>query len=486
VTDATVIGAGPNGLVAATRLADAGLEVVVLEAGESPGGAVKTAELVEPGFRHDVFSSFYPLGAASPALAALELDVRWRRAPLALAHPARDGSCAVLSRHLDETLASLGRDAGAWRELWELWRRVGPAVVEGLATPLPAPRLALRALPALPVLAASVRRVARRFRDDAAARLFAGNVMHADLHAGSPVGGLYGLLLAMLGHEVGWPCVEGGAGALADALLHRFRGEVSCGRRVERVLVRGGRVAGVRAEGEELRAPVVVAAIDAPQLFALVGPELLPARLRLAARVFRWDWATVKVDWTLDGPIPWSAEDARRAAVVHVAESFAELEEQARELEAGRVPMHPFLLVAQYAVADDTRAPAGKDTAWAYTHLPRGAPVGGLVERMEERIEELAPGFGALVRGRHVLAPADLERLNPSLNGGAIGGGTARLSPQRVLLCRPETGIEGLYLASASAHPGPGVHGGPGWIAAGVALRDMSLCQTQRYVRRRQ
>jgi len=474
VADAIVIGAGPNGLVAAGRLADAGLEVLVLEAAGTPGGAAKTAELVEPGFRHDVFSSFYPLGAASPALAALELDVRWRRAPLALAHPARDGSCAVLSRDLDETLASLGRDARAWRELWELWRRVGPALVAGLATPFPAPGLALRALPALPVLGASVRRVARRFRDDGAARLFAGNVMHADLHAGSPAGGLYGLMLAMLGHEVGWPCVEGGAGSLADALVRRFRGEVSCGRRVERVLVRGGRVAGVRVDGEELRARVVVAAIDAPQLFALVGSALLPARLRLAARVFRWDWATVKVDWTLDGPIPWSAEGARRAAVVHVADSFAELEQQARELDAGRVPARPFLLVGQYAAADETRAPAGKDTAWAYTHLPRGGPVDGLVERMEERVEELAPGFGGLVRGRHVLGPADLERLNPSLDGGAIGGGTARLSAQRVLLSRPETGIDGLYLGSASAYPGPGVHGGPGWIAAGAALRDLS------------
>jgi phytoene dehydrogenase-like protein len=470
VPDALVIGAGPNGLVAANRLADAGLEVLVLEAGASPGGAVETAELVEPGFRHDVFSSFYPLGAASPALAALDLGVRWRHAPLALAHPAVDGSCPVLSRDLDETLASLGRDAEEWRRLWTMWRRVAPALVEGLVTPLPAARLAARALPALPVLAASASAVARRFRDDAAARLFAGNVMHADLQAGSPLGGLYGLLLAMLGHEVGWPCVEGGAGALADALVSRFRGEISCGRRVERVLARGGRVVGVRAQGEELGARVVVAAIDAPQLFSLVGTELLPARLRLAARLFRWDWATVKVDWTLDGPIPWSAADARRAAVVHVADSFAELAAQARELDAGRVPRRPFLVLGQYGAADGTRAPAGKDTAWAYTHLPRGAALDGLVELMEARIEELAPGFGSLVRGRRARGPTDLERLNPSLNGGSIGAGTARLSPQRLLLARPETGIDGLYLGSASVHPGPGVHGGPGWIAAGAAL----------------
>jgi phytoene dehydrogenase-like protein len=477
VADAIVIGAGPNGLVAANRLADAGLEVLVLESAGEPGGAVKTAELVEPGYRHDVFSSFYPLGSASPALAALELDVRWRRAPLVLAHPGAD-RCAVISHDLEETLASLGPDAEAWRGLWELWRRVGPALVEGIVTPLPALRLASRVLPAAPVLAASVSRVSRRFRGDAARRLFVGNVMHADLNVRSPFGGLYGFLLAMLGHEVGWPCLEGGAGALTSALVRRFRGEISCGRHVERLLVRGGRVAGVRVGGEELPARIVVAAIDAPQLFRLVGPPLLPARLRLAARVFRWDWATVKVDWTLDAPIPWSAEDARRAAVVHVASSFGELEWQARELEVGRVPQKPFLILGQYGLADPTRAPAGKDTAWAYTHLPRDGQLDGAVERMEARIEALAPGFGALVRGRHVLAPADLERLNPSLNGGAIGGGTARLSPQRVLLARPETGIDGLYLGSASVHPGPGVHGGPGWIAAGAALRSASRSRT--------
>jgi phytoene dehydrogenase-like protein len=479
MADAIVVGAGPNGLVAASRLADAGLEVLVLEAASEPGGSVKSAELVEPGFRHDLFSSFYPLGAVSPALAALELDVRWRRAPLALAHPAADGSCAVLSRDPGETLASLGPDGSAWRELRALWRRVGPALVEGLVTPLPALRLAPRALPAAGVLAAPVGRVVRRFRGDAAARLFAGCALHADVTLGSPGGGLYGFLLSMLGHDVGWPCVEGGSGALAEALARRFRGELSCGRRVERVLVRGGRVWGIRADGQELRAPVVVAAIDAPQLFRLVGPELLPARSRLAARVFRWDWATVKVDWTLDGPIPWRAEQARRSAVVHLADSLGELGEQARELDAGRVPTRPFVLVGQYACADGSRAPAGKDTAWAYAHVPRGAAVDGFAELIERRVEEQAPGFGALVRDRHVLLPYDLERLNPSLNGGSIGGGTARLSPQRLLLARPETGIDGLYLGSASVHPGPGVHGGPGWIAAGLALRAMSKSQRQ-------
>jgi phytoene dehydrogenase-like protein len=296
--------------------------------------------------------------------------------------------------------------------------------------------------------------------------------MHADLTLGSRGGGLFGFLLSMLGHDVGWPCVEGGSGALSDALVRRFRGEISCGRRVERVLVRGGRVWGVRADGQELRARVVVAAIDAPQLFRLVGVPLLPSRLRLAARVFRWDWATVKVDWTLDGPIPWRAEQARRAAVVHLADSLAELRKQARELDAGRVPARPFVLVGQYGCADETRAPTGKDTAWAYAHVPRGASTEGFVERIEARIEAYAPGFGGLVRRRHTLLPHDLERLNPSLDGGSIGGGTARLSPQRLLLARPETGIEGLYLGSSSVHPGPGVHGGPGWIAAGAALSD--------------
>ena len=473
MTDAIVIGSGPNGLVAANRLADAGLEVIVLEAGDEPGGAVKTAELVEPGFRNDVLSAFYPLAAASPALRALELErhgLAWRRAPLALAHPAPDGSCPVLSQELEETLASLGQDADAWRALWELWRRTRSGLVGGLATPFPALRLFPRVLPALPLLTSSVGAVSRRFRGDAAARLFAGCALHADLTSASPLGGLFGFLLTMLGHDVGWPVPEGGAGALAAALVRRLEARgvrMECGHRVERVLVRGGRVAGV----DGLRAPLVVAAIDAPQLLdRLVGRALLPGRARLAARVFRWDPATVKVDWTLDGPIPWSAPDARRAGVVHVSHSLQELSSQARELDRGRVPEQPFVLVGQYACVDETRAPAGKDTAWAYTHVPRSAAVDGMPELIESRIEELAPGFGSLVRGRHVAAPEDLERLDPSLSGGSIGGGTLRIASQRLLLLRPETGVAGLYLASASAYPGPGVHGGPGWIGAGAAL----------------
>jgi phytoene dehydrogenase-like protein len=469
--DAIVIGAGPNGLVAANRLADAGLEVLVLEGADEPGGAVKTAELIEPGFRNDVFSSFYPFGRASPALRGLELErygLRWRRAPLALAHPSEDGTCPVVSLDVEETCTGLGADADAWRGLWRLWRRAGPALLQAMAAP-PSLRVTPSALPALPLLASSARRVVLRFRRDPAARLFAGNVMHADVRAGSPLGGLYGFLLTMMGHEDGWPFPEGGAGALAAALLRRLEergGRVICGRPAERVLVRAGRVTGV----DDLRAEIVLAAVDAPQLVRLVGETFAPARIRIAARRFHWDWATVKVDWTLDGPIPWSAPAARRAGVVHVASSFAELEEQARALDAGRVPGRPFVLLGQYGCGDETRAPAGKDTAWAYTHIPRGASPDGVPERMEERIEALAPGFRTLVRGRHVLGPGDLERLDPSLVGGSIGGGTARLSVQRVLLARPQTGIDGLYLGSASSYPGPGVHGCPGWIAAGVAL----------------
>src|SRR5439155_14640147 len=234
--------------------------VVVLEAADEPGGAVKTAALVEPGYRNDVFSSFYPLGAASPALRALELErhgLVWRRAPLVLAHPAPDGSCPVLSQELEETLASLGRgDRAAWLELRELWLRTRGGLLAALATPYPALRLAPGVLPALPVLASSVGAASRRFRGDAAARLFAGNAMHADLRVRSPLGGLFGFLLAMLGHDVGWPFPEGGAGELAASLIRRLEaggGRVECGRRAERVLVRGGRVVGV----DERRAPIV-------------------------------------------------------------------------------------------------------------------------------------------------------------------------------------------------------------------------------------
>lgn len=501
--DALVIGAGPNGLVAANLLADAGWSVEVLEEQPVPGGAVRTAELTEPGFRSDLFSAFYPLAAASPALRGLELErhgLRFRHGPLVLAHPTLDGSCAILSRDLDATADALEADhAGdglAWRRLAALWEQVGAHLLDAMCTPFPPVRAASRLAAALGphdlarfarLAVLPVRRLAdEEFGGSHAGRLLGGNALHADFSPESALGGLFGFVLCMLGQHVGYPFPEGGAGELSASLVRRLEargGSVRCGVRAAEVLVRGGRAAGVRtADGESVPAGrAVLADVGAPQLFLeLLAREHLPPRVLAAARRFAYDAATVKVDWALDGPIPWSAPDARRAPVVHVAEGLDELTVWASELARRLVPSRPFLVMGQYSMGDPTRCPPGKEVAWAYTHVPRGlgwgeAETEAAVAGIEQRVEELAPGFAGLVRSRHVLTPPRMEALNRNLSEGAINGGTAQLHQQLVFrpvpgLARPETPVRGLYLASASAHPGGGVHGAAGANAARAAL----------------
>ena len=499
MTDAIVIGAGPNGLVAANLLADAGWSVEVLEAQDRPGGAVKSSELVEPGFTSDEFSAFYPLGAASPALRRLELErhgLRWAHAPLALAHPAADGSCAVLSRHLDETAASLERfatgDGEAWRELYALWLRVGDRLLRAITTPFPPVRAAIglalglrRDLPEFARFAVlPVRRLGdERFAGAGGRRLLAGNAMHTDLLPESSLGGFFGWLLACLGQSVGYPCVAGGASGLTNALVRRLEdrgGRLACGARVEEIVVRQGRAIGVRTRMGDVGArKAILADVHAVPLYLdLIPREHVPARILGRMERFEDDPATFKVDWTLDAPIPWVTEETRRATVVHVAESVDELSVTQHELARGLLPTSPFLVLGQYAAADPSRVPEGKEVAWAYTHLPQRVEPGDLVERMETRVEALAPGFQGLIRRRHVTAPADFEAADENLRGGALGGGTSQLHQQLIFRPipgrgRPETHIRGLYLCSASAHPGGGVHGGPGAIAARAALRKL-------------
>jgi phytoene dehydrogenase-like protein len=512
--DAVVIGAGPNGLVAANVLASAGWHVLVLEAQPEPGGAVRTRELIEPGFRNDAFSAFYPMAAASPAMLGLELEqhgLRWRGAPVALAHPSADGRCALLSTSLDETAASLESfapgDGDAWRELYAYWERVGTRFADALLRPFPPVRAGARLVRTLGprellefarFALLPVRRLSEeRFRGAGAGWLLAGNALHADLTPDSAASGLYGWLLGGLGQEHGFPFPEGGAGQLTAALVRRLAtagGDLRCGTRVAQIVVRDGRAVGVRtADGEELAARrAVIADVGAPALYRdLLGGVRHSKWLELGLRRFQYDSATVKVDWNLDGPIPWSAEGARRAGTVHVAEGMEGLTEMSTQIAGGLIPRRPFLVMGQYAAADPTRSPAGTETAWAYTHVPqriRGDAGGELTgtwdereaeifaHRIEEEIEQLAPGFRDLVRGRHVFTPPALEAEDENLVNGAVNGGTGQL--QQLLIFRPvagrgrpETPIAGLYLASASAHPGGGVHGACGANAAHAALR---------------
>jgi phytoene dehydrogenase-like protein len=521
MADAVVIGAGPNGLVAADRLADAGWSVHVLEAQPEVGGAVRSSEALEPGFVSDHCSAFYPLGAASPAIRELELGrhgLRWLHGPLVLAHPAGDGTCVVLSRDLDETAASLDSfaagDGDAWRQLFALWRTLTPAGLDFLVTPIPP------LLPGLKLLAnvgpSSLLRTARlatlsvrrfgeeHFAGEGGRRLLAGNALHADLTPETAIGGFFGFVLCALGQDVGFPVPAGGAGMLTKALARRLRergGTIECDAPVDRIVVRRGRAVAVRTgDGREIEARrAVLAAVDAPQLYLrLLDPADVPAAVLADIRRFDWDWSTIKIDWTLDGPIPWSAPGARRAPVVHVTDSVDALTLQSSQLRMGLVPERPFLLFGQYSMIDASRQPAGKETAWAYTHVPQrvrgdaggsltgrwdGGELDEMAERAEAEVERLAPGFRSLIRRRRVLGPSDLERADASLAGGALNGGTAQLHQQLVFrptssFGRPETPIRGLYLASSSAHPGGGVHGGPGAIAARAALNRRRAAQT--------
>ncbi len=501
--DAIVIGAGPNGLVAANVLASAGWDVLLVEAQPTPGGAVRSGELTgQPGFTHDWFSAFYPLGVASPAMQALELErygLRWRRAPLPVAHPTRDGTCVAISQDVDETAASFEQfapgDGESWRRLYGLWERLGDDVVEALlGAPFPPVRAGARLggklrrdiVRFLRFALLPVRRLSEEgFRGAGAARMLAGNALHADFAPESAGSGIYAWVLCSLAQQWGWPVPEGGAGELTAALVRRLEahgGELALGERVEEVVVRGGRAVGVRTSGgRELRARRgVLADVEARTLFLqLVGAEHLPSRVVRDLNRFDRDPATLKVDWALDAPIPWEHPDARRAGTLHLGEGIDALTVYASELARGLVPSDPFMLFGQYSMTDATRQPDGRETAWAYTHVPHSWDERGAdehVARMEAHVEALAPGFRDLVRARHVFTPSKFQPQDENLVGGALNGGTAQIHQQLVFrpypgLGRPETPVKNLYLASASAHPGGGVHGACGTNAARAAMK---------------
>ena len=501
MADAIVIGAGPNGLVGANRLADAGLEVLVLEAQPDAGGAVRSGELVEPGFTSDLFSAFYPLGIASPHLRALHLEehgLEWLHAPAVVAHPASDGTCATLYRDVERTAATVGRfaaeDAEAWTRLSRQWLNVQPAFIDFLMRPFPPVRPTMRMLRRLGSAKEILdfarlgimplrRHAEEEFRGAGAGRLLAGNALHADVTPDSMGSALYGWVLCGIGQSLGWPVARGGAQKITDALVARLRargGELRTSAEVTAILTSGARATGVRtADGTEHRAKLILADTGAEALYE----RLLPPEHRVELKRFHRDTATVKVDWSLDGPIPWAHEEAREAGTVHVTEGLDALSEISAEINRRELPQRPFLLLGQYARYDPQRAPAGKEVAWAYTHVPQGAwredRTEEYADRMEEQVERLAPGFRALIRRRHVFTPTSLEQADQNLVGGGVNGGTAQVHQQLVFrpvpgIGRNETHVDGLYLASAAAHPGGGVHGAAGANAASAALHPIA------------
>jgi phytoene dehydrogenase-like protein len=496
--DAIVVGAGPNGLAAAIRLAEAGRAVVVLEAADRPGGAVRTEELTLPGFHHDTFSSVYPAGAASPVFARMPLaehGLEWVHPGACYAHPLPDGRAGVLYRDVDATVAALDRlhpgDGAAWKDFAQPFLESFDAVRATMLSGFPpvggplklitqaGPRETVSFARLLPTSAVSL---GRRLFDGADARAWlAGAALHGDTPptgAGSAIAAFY---LNLLGHAVGWPSPRGGAERLTDALVGHLRslgGEVRTGARVERITAAGGRVTGAGvAGGEHLTAPIVIADVM-PHALARLAGDALARWYRAVLSRYVYGPATLKVDWALDGPIPWANAEVRQAGTVHVGGTEDELLATVAAAADG-LPDRPFLLLGQQSVADPTRAPAGQHTAWAYTHGPHAVDWVGEqdrhVARVEAQVERFAPGFGERILARHVLGPAALEARNANLVGGDVGGGSYRLDQ---VLFRPWpspspywTPLRGLYLGSAATFPGGAVHGVPGDAAARLALR---------------
>ena len=444
-----MIGAGPNGLVAAIVLAQAGMDVEVFEAHAEIGGGVRTAELTLPGFRHDVCSAIHPFARASFPFERIGVGLDWVESPAACAHPFDDGTAVTLERGIDETAAQLGGDADAYRRL------VTP-VARGLRQFFRG-RIPFAALPRVFDGVRSARAlVESRFREEKTRAFFAGQAAHSVLPLERSPSAGFGLILAGAAHAVGWPFPAGGAQAICDALAARLRelgGVVHTSSRVD----------------ELPHADVVVADVMPRELLRFAR---FPPRYERALRRYRHASAAFKLDWALDGPIPWSAERCRRAATVHLGGSYEEIAESERDKRSPR----PFVLLAQHTLFDARRAPDGKHTAWAYCHVPNGSRE-DRTEAIEAQIERFAPGFRKLVLARSVRTPLELESDNRNCVGGDINGGTMDL---RQLFFRPaarlvpwRTPRRGLYICSAATPPGGGVHGLSGYAAARFALRDL-------------
>jgi phytoene dehydrogenase-like protein len=479
--DAVVVGSGPNGLAAALTLARAGLQVQVFEGAGEVGGGCRTAELTLPGFAHDVCSTVHGLAAVSPFFAGCDLAARGVRLltpAVAAAHPLDGGRAGAVIGSVTETASRLDRDAVAYRHLMGPLERHSESVISLTLSPL-------RSVPGRPGTAARfgaqgllpATLLARRLHTPEGRALFAGMAAHSIRPLTAPLTGAFGLTFLLLAHVSGWPVVEGGSGRLVAALtaeLTELGGTVTTG-------------SWVKSLADLPPARAVLLDVTPRQLLEMAGGRLPPG-YRRALRRFRYGPGICKVDWALDGPVPWQNEACRQTVTVHAGGTIAEVARGEAAVAAGRLPEQPFCLVTQPGVADPGRAPAGKQVLWAYCHVPPGSDV-DMAGRIEAQIERFAPGFRDLILARSVRTAAEMERYNPSYVGGDIGAGAATLrqtiagpvprwNPYRVPLSRKYRRRErrsGTYLCSGSTPPGGGVHGMCGFWAARAALRDLRL-----------
>ncbi len=469
--DAVIVGAGPNGLAAAVRLAQSGGSVLVLEAAATVGGGTRTAELTLPGFRHDICSAVHPLGLGSPFFRTLPLEkfgLEWIQPPAPLAHPFDDGTAALLERSLADTGATLGPDAAAYARLMaplvpENWDDVCDALRRPwkmAGHPFGLARFGLKAIQSSRALTDAA------FQGGRARALFSGMAAHSFLPLNQSPSGAFGLALGITGHAVGWPIPRGGSQAIADALTAYFQ-------------TLGGEVltdAPVQSLDDLPPARAVLCDITPRQLLTIAG-DRLPPHYRKQLTAYRYGPAAFKLDYALDGPVPWKAPACLRAATVHLGGARAEIAASERAAARGEISEKPFVLLVQPSLFDPTRAPGGKHTVWAYCHVPHGSAV-DMTGRIEAQIERFAPGFTDLILARHTLSPSGLERYNPNYVGGDINGGLqdwAQMFTRPVLRPLPwTTPVPGLFLCSSSTPPGGGVHGMGGYYAAELALRRLA------------
>ncbi len=487
-------------MVAACRLAQRGFSVLVVEANpRRPGGALGSLESTLPGFVHDVGAGFFPFGTTSPAFRALDLEshgLEWCHAPIESCHPAPDGSYACIARDANVAARHFGPDGDAWRRLTKWYSSVESDLLDALLLTFPAVRPLIRLGPVnllriARTFASSARGLSSRlFQSEAARRVLPSLGLHVDVGPDDRFGAALGFVLGMTASTGGYAVPRGGAQSITNAmtgLLEQHGGRLRLGARVEKIVVREGGAHAVRLDGgEEIPARrAVLADTGAPALLLdLLDAEHVPSRVLRRMRAFPYGWGTFKVDWALGGPVPWTVEAARESAVVHAADSIDDLSRFSKQVRSGELPENPYLVIGQQSLADPTRAPAGRHTLYCYSRVPSSLPTGwddareSFADRVEERIEALAPGFKKKILARRMAAPPDLEAMDRNLVGGDLGGGSNAWNRQ--LLWRPvfpwfryRMPVKGLYLCSSYAHPGAGVHGMCGYNAAERVLRDL-------------